>query len=146
MSGTQETSVPNPTRISIEVLSSWVTGVFEACGMPEHDSQLAADTIVRCNARGYDTHGVTRVLSYVEKLENGEINPRPNITHQQRDNILFVDGNDGMGQVVGSKAMDKAIEIARDSAFIPCFIRNGGHLGAIGIFSLRAAESGFVPI
>ena len=42
--------------------------------------------------------------------------------------------------------MDRAIEMARDTAFVPCFIRDGGHLGAIGVFPLRAAEAGMVSV
>lgn len=114
--------------------------------MPGGDSRLAAEVIARCNARGYETHGVTRVMTYVQKFESKEINPQPNITFEARDNILIVDGNDGLGQVVGPKAVDRAIEMASDAAFLPCFIRDGGHLGAIGVLPLRAAEAGLVCV
>lgn len=136
----------NLPRVPREALTAWLTRVFAACGMPDDDSRLAAEVMARCNARGYETHGVTRVMTYVQKFESGDINPSPKLTFETRDNILVIDGDDGLGQVVGPKAMDHAIEMARDCAFVPCFIRDGGHLGAIGIFPLRAAEAGLVSV
>lgn len=136
----------SPQRVDREALTSWLARVFSACGMPEDDSHLAAGVMARCNARGYETHGVTRIMTYVQKFESGDINPNPNMTFEMRDAVLAIDGDDGLGQVVGPKAMDRAIEQARNTAFVPCFIRDGGHLGAIGMFPLRAAEAGMVSV
>ena len=146
MSAAVEDTATGQQCVEREALTAWLAGVFAACGMPNDDSQLAAEVMARCNARGYETHGVTRVMTYVEKFQSGEINPTPKITFEMRDSVLIVDGNDGLGQVVGPKAMDRAIELARDTAFVPCFIRDGGHLGAIGVFPLRAAEAGMVSV
>jgi len=146
MSAAVEDTATGQQCVEREALTAWLARVFATCGMPNDDSQLAAEIMARCNARGYETHGVTRVMTYVEKFQSGEINPTPKITFEMRDSVLIVDGNDGLGQVVGPKAMDRAIELARDTAFVPCFIRDGGHLGAIGVFPLRAAEAGMVSV
>ena len=146
MSAVFDDATAGPRRAPRQALTSWLARVFAACGMPADDSRLAAEVMARCNARGYETHGVTRVMTYVQKFAAGEINPTPNITFESRDNILVIDGNDGLGQVVGPRAMDRAIDLARDTAFVPCFIRDGGHLGAVGVFPLRAAEAGMVSV
>ena len=146
MSAVTDDTTAGQQRVDRETLTSWLTRVFGACGMASDDSRLAAEVMARSNARGYETHGVTRVMTYVDKFQSGEINPKPDMTFEARDNILIVDGDDGLGQVVGPKAMDRAIEMARDTAFVPCFIRDGGHLGAIGVFPLRAAEAGMVSV
>lgn len=146
MSGTPDGATAGSRRVPRAALASWLARVFAACGMSDGDSRLAAGIMARCNARGYETHGVTRVMTYVQKFEAGEINPAPDIAFERRDNVLVVDGNDGLGQVVGPRAMDHAIDLARETAFVPCFIRDGGHLGAVGIFPLRAAEAGMVSV
>ncbi|MBH62102.1 MAG: lactate dehydrogenase [Alphaproteobacteria bacterium] len=146
MSAAADDQAAPQQRVDRESLTSWLARVFDACGMPEDDSRLAAEVMARCNARGYETHGVTRVMTYVQKFESGDINPNPNMTFEMRDAVLVIDGDDGLGQVVGPKAMDRAIELAHDTAFVPCFIRDGGHLGAIGMFPLRAAEAGMVSV
>ena len=53
----------------IGYLTSFRRPVFQ----PEH-AEIGAAVLVRTNLRGIDTHGVTRVLDYIEKLRSGEIN------------------------------------------------------------------------
>jgi LDH2 family malate/lactate/ureidoglycolate dehydrogenase len=127
-------------------LTEWIEKVFVSRGVRADEARLAAEVMVQCNARGYETHGVTRLKSYVQKFAAGEINPTPTITIEERDNVLYVDGDGGLGQIVGPKAMDHAIGVARDRTFVPCFVHNGGHMGAIGVLPLRAAEAGMVSV
>ena len=75
MSAVFDDATAGPQRAPRQALTSWLARVFAACGMPDDDSRLAAEVMARCNARGYETHGVTRVMTYVQKFAAGEINP-----------------------------------------------------------------------
>ena len=92
MSAVTDDTTAGQQRVDRETLTSWLSRVFGACGMASDDSRLAAEVMARCNARGYETHGVTRVMTYVDKFQSGEINPKPDMTFEARDNILIVDG------------------------------------------------------
>ena len=131
-------------RYRIEQLAAWTTRVLAECGVSDDDATTAANVMVRTEARGIRTHGIARLRSYVEKIQRGEVNPRPHMKHDVRQGVLHCDGDGGLGQVIGSKAMDLALSLAQGTAFVPCFLKDGGHLGALGIFALRAAESGLV--
>ena len=55
-------------RVSASVLRDFTTRVLSKAGMPEKDAELTAESLIFANLRGIDTHGVTRLDSYVNKL------------------------------------------------------------------------------
>ncbi len=136
----------SPASWSIESLENWVARLLEKAGLAANDAAAVAGVIVRTEVRGVATHGLSRLPSYVEKLGSGEYNSHPHITHTVKAGALRLDGDGAMGQLAGLRAIDACCEVAREQAVTMCFARNLGHLGAVGIYPLIAAERGFVSI
>src|SRR5260370_18474896 len=63
----------------IEVLREFSTRVFLRFGVPKTDAVQAADVLASADLRGIDSHGVARLTSYVDLLNEGLINPTPKI-------------------------------------------------------------------
>jgi LDH2 family malate/lactate/ureidoglycolate dehydrogenase len=133
-------------HVPAPALEDWVTAVFAHCGVPEAHARQTACVLVRTNLRGIDTHGVMRVLPYVEKLRSGEVNPKARPQAELREGVLHVDGDRGLGQVVASFAVERAVELAQTQAVVTSVIRNSGHLAALGLFVLPAAEAGMIAV
>jgi LDH2 family malate/lactate/ureidoglycolate dehydrogenase len=131
-------------RYGIEQLGDWTAQILAACGLPQEDARLAAEILMRTEARGIRTHGLSRLYSYAGKIQRGEVNPRPLLGHTVREGVLHCDGDGGLGQVIGPKVIDLALDMAREAAFVPCFLKDCGHLGGLGVLALRAAEAGMV--
>ena len=94
-------------------LRNFTTQVFMHFGVPQVDAEQAADVLAKSDLRGIDSHGVARLHTYFEMLELGRINPRPNIKIvREKASVATVDGDNGLGLVVGPKAN----EIAMDKA------------------------------
>jgi len=127
-------------------LQNWTSSVFQSLQVGKEEADEAARLLIRTNLRGIDTHGVSRVTGYVEKLRSGELNASPRIEKSFRDGMLFLDGDGGLGQVVGTQAVSEAVSRAADTGVVTCFIRRSGHLAAIGQFVLEAAERGMVAV
>ena len=125
-------------------LSDWLGRAFAGCGVEPDAALGAARVLVRTNARGIDTHGVSRALVYVQKLRTGELNPRPQVRYEERHGVLHCYADAGLGQSVGMAAVDAAIERANRAGFVPLILHDVGHLAALGMFALRAAEAGMV--
>jgi LDH2 family malate/lactate/ureidoglycolate dehydrogenase len=123
-------------------LERWTTAVFESCGMPPDDAALSARLLVRSELRGYATHGMTRVASYVERLASGAFNPRPAMTHRAAPGGIVLEADGAMGQVAGPLALELGRHALGRSASVLVVIRECGHLGALGIHALMAAEAG----
>lgn len=124
--------------------------VKEIClkhGLPEQDASLVSDCLVETNLRGIDTHGVALLEPYVERLKAGSLNPSPSIRQiSNAGPISVVDGDNGMGQIVGAKAMNLAIEDCRDNGIGLVGVCNSNHFGAAGYFSMMALSEGFIGV
>jgi LDH2 family malate/lactate/ureidoglycolate dehydrogenase len=131
---------------SPDSLKQWIAEAFQAAGVDSHDSFETARILVRTSLRGIDTHGVARVLAYIDKIRSGEVNPRPKRTSAYRDGVLFYDADGGLGQAAATDAVRRAVEIAEHTSVVTCFVRGSGHLAAIGQIVLEAAEHGMIAL
>lgn len=134
--------------VSESALRRTVAEIFVACGVTAEDAADGANVLVSADLRGVETHGVSNMLrSYVSMFKNGELNPRPVIT-LLRDTpaIAALDGDRGLGILQGTKAMQIAIDKARDMGVGVVTMRNSGHLGAVGHFAMQAAKQGMIGV
>jgi LDH2 family malate/lactate/ureidoglycolate dehydrogenase len=120
-------------------LRAFCEEIFLSCGMAQEDAAILADSLVQANLRGVDSHGVTRVGIYVKRLKMGLVNPRPNIeVVRESDATLLVDGDNGMGQVVGVRALDLGLDKAKESGGVSVGVRRSNHYGAGAYYVQRA--------
>jgi LDH2 family malate/lactate/ureidoglycolate dehydrogenase len=131
---------------SYDALIVWLQQVFAACGLASDAAKTAAATLVRTNARGIDTHGVTRVLVYVQKLKSGEINAAARPRLDDRHGVLHYHADGALGQSAGVAAVDAAVHAAGRQASVTMVVHEIGHLAALGMFVLRAAEAGMLAL
>jgi LDH2 family malate/lactate/ureidoglycolate dehydrogenase len=123
-------------------LERWTARAFESCGAPPAQAAEAAALLVRSELRGYKTHGLTRVAAYVERLQKGDMNPRPSMRHRSMPGGVVLDADGAMGLVAGPHAVRLGLEALRTSASMLVAVQSCGHLGALGIHALLAAEAG----
>jgi LDH2 family malate/lactate/ureidoglycolate dehydrogenase len=80
-------------------------------GVPRDDAHIAADVLAYADLRGVDSHGVARLYAYFDMLELGRINPKANVrVIREFPGTATVDGDNGLGLVVGPKANRVAME------------------------------------
>ncbi|MEE8363964.1 MAG: Ldh family oxidoreductase [Dehalococcoidia bacterium] len=117
-----------------------VTAIFEKMEMPPNDAALAADALVASDVRGVDTHGVSNMLrAYVRMFGAGFLNPRPD-WHIVRETpaTATIESDAGLGLVVAPKAMEIAIEKARNVGVGCVTIGNARHLGMAAYHAMLA--------
>ncbi|MFD2741183.1 Ldh family oxidoreductase [Sulfitobacter aestuarii] len=131
-------------RVDWTALENWVAAILGRAGVEPQEAKLAAHVLVRSDARGFGTHGVSRLVSYVGKLKTGEIAPRGAPVFSEVAGALRIDGAGLLGQVVTPKAVDAGLELLRKRGSVVCQIRDTAHLGAVGMYALRAAEAGAI--
>lgn len=124
-----------------EHLAEFSTRVFRHFGVPQDQAELAAEVLSAADLRGIDSHGVGRLHTYFDMLSLGRINPRPQISIvRQSLSTATVDGDNGLGLVVGPTsnciAMDKAEECG--SGWVS--VCNTNHYGIAGYYVLKALE------
>ncbi|WP_375435577.1 Ldh family oxidoreductase [uncultured Hymenobacter sp.] len=132
---------------SYNQLFAFTEAVFQSIGCPEADATLATETLLSADLRGIDSHGVARLVGYVRLWEAGRINatPRVGVTYETPSTAV-VDGDGGLGLVVGPKAMLVAIEKARQVGTGWVSVRNSNHFGIAGYHAMKALAHDMIGI
>ena len=130
------------TRVfPIETLREFCTRVFLHFGVPKNDAIEAAEVLASADSRGIDSHGVARLHSYFDMLSEGRINPKPEIKVVRSTlSTATVDGDNGLGLVVGPQANRIAMDMAEKAGSGWVSVRNTNHFGIAGYYVLKALE------
>src|SRR5919106_1250690 len=117
-------------RFGADYLRNFSADVFMHFGVTEADAVQAADVLARSDLRGIDSHGVARLHTYFEMLELGRINPKPNMkVVREKASLATVDGDNGLGLVVGPKANEIAMDKAEQHGSGWVSVCNTNHFG-----------------
>jgi L-2-hydroxycarboxylate dehydrogenase (NAD+) len=137
-------------RIDHKKLTRFVSRSFEKLGVVASDAEIAAGVLVASDLRGVDTHGVIRFNPhgwYVKWLTEGSMTPRPNIQIvSESATTALLDGDCGMGMVIGHRAMELAIQKARSAAVAMVGVRNSRHYGMSAYYSILALPHDMIGI
>jgi len=133
-------------KINLHDLEGFIARALAAAGMPGTDAACAAAVFAEADASGVTTHGIARLGAYIGALEAGMINVAPKITVEGDDAIVVIDGDNGLGPVVASCAVEQAIKAAGRNGISLCLVRNSNHFGMASFYTDRAAAAGMVCI
>jgi len=129
----------------IEALREFSARVFLHFGCPKEDAEQAADVLACADLRGIDSHGIARLHSYFEMLSEGGVNPKPNIEIVRSTlSTATVNGDNGLGLVVGPKANRIAMDLAEKAGSGWVSVCNTNHFCIAGYYVLKALERDLV--
>ena len=130
-----------------EQLEIFCNAVFTKMGCSTADAKLATNVLVSSDLRGIDSHGVARLSGYVRLWEAERINPTPNIKIvHETPSTATVDGDAGLGLVVAPKAMEIAMEKAKNVGSGWVAIKNSNHFGIGAYHALLAVPQNMIGI
>ena len=134
-------------RVAWEPLKEFTREVFIRVGLPPQDAEIEAEVLVWANLRGVDSHGVLRIPWYLERVDAGQMNPRPNIqVLKETPATLLIDADHAFGPVVTIFAMEQVMKKAKEVGIGWGLIRNTTHQGAMGYYPLMAAKEDMAGI
>lgn len=132
---------PQYFTYSSSYLKDFTAKVFLHFGLSEQDAVQAADVLSKADLRGIDSHGVARLRTYVDMFKIGRINPKPKIKIiREKKSVATVDGDSGLGLVVGPKANQIAMDKASQFGSGWVSVCNTNHYGIASYYSLQALE------
>lgn len=116
-------------------------------GAPQDTSSIQADWLVEADLRGQASHGIRRLSILVERVRRALIDPHAVGTiHRRSTSLSHIDGERGFGPVVGSRAMDHALELARHEGIGLVSVSNANHLGILAPYVEQAANQGVIGV
>ncbi|OGB95248.1 MAG: hypothetical protein A2Z31_01790 [candidate division NC10 bacterium RBG_16_65_8] len=133
--------------VTADRLKEVVVEVLTGFGAAEDEAPIVADSLVRAEMRGTDTHGLPYLKLLLERVEARMVSLPTRVTVLRDDGATaLLDGGNGIGQVAGWRAMELSIRKAREFGIGLTLVRNTNNLGFLAFFTVHAAAQGFVGI
>lgn len=128
-----------------ETLHRFCMDVFEKFGFSEAEAEVIQDVLLTADLYGIESHGMQRMVRYHKCIEKGMIHAdaKPEIVFETLVSAV-IDGHDGMGQLIGHRAMTLAIEKAKKSGVGIVSVRNSNHYGIAGYYAKMACREGLM--
>lgn len=128
-------------------LAAFAEAVFLKMGCTDTDAALATKVLLSADLRGIDSHGIARLVGYVRLWEIGRINATPNIkVVHETPSTAVIDGDRGLGLIVAPRAMEIAMEKAKQVGTGWVSVKNSNHFGIAGYHAMMALEQEMIGI
>ena len=142
-------AAPTAERFYASALAAdaFARSLLAAHGVSEEDAATIAACLVRAELRGVDTHGLCWLPVYLDRVRKGLINPRPHLEVKRVTSVAAsLDGENGFGFVVGMRAIQEAIAMAREFGIGVVSARRSTHYGMAAAYALPAVEAGMMAM
>jgi len=132
---------------SADQLRGLMAGLFEAVGTPAETSAFIADSLVAANLTGHDSHGVIRIMQYIEVVESGALDPKaePEVVAVDGATVK-VDGKWGWGQPAFQLTVTETITRAREFGIAIGTVERCFHVGRMAPYVETIARAGMIGL
>jgi ureidoglycolate dehydrogenase (NAD+) len=128
-------------RVAPQRLSEFAAAIFCAHGMGADDARTVSEVLVWANLRGVDSHGVSRIPSYLNFIRRGDLDPGARPMLRVLTSASFIlDCAHSAGPVAMMSASATALEMAATSGVCMGLVSATTHTGAIGRYAEWLAE------
>lgn len=135
------------TRYPVAVVRAQIAAFLTAWGMRRSHVDITADALVDADVCGIDSHGISMLTSYAQRLRDGLLAIDAEVTVVTETPVsALLDAGGGLGQVPGVAATRTAIAKAREVGMAAVSVRNSNHFGAASYYTRRLAAAGLVGV
>ncbi len=129
-------------------LTDFAAKALQKMGVPEEDARITARILVAADLRGVDSHGIAHLAPfYIKRIKDGLINVKPQVkVFSYAPSTAIMDGDKGLGFVVGHRAMAEAIHRAETTGTGFVAVRNSTHFGAGAYYAMMALSRDMIGI
>jgi L-2-hydroxycarboxylate dehydrogenase (NAD+) len=122
--------------VSFERLKAFIQEAMVRLGLPEDDAAIVANLMAQADLQGSDGHGVSRLPQYARRIKAGGFNTRPYIrVVREQASTALINGDNGMGHLVMSRATAIAIEKAKVSGIGWVNSQFSNHAGPASLYA-----------
>ena len=115
--------------------------------IPEEDAEKTAEVLIEAELKEDSSHGISCLLNILKSIKRGDIipNKKPEILIE-KNAIIVIDGENILGPVSGIRAVNFAIQKAKEYGVSVISIRKSHHLFTLGYYTKIAALNGLIGI
>lgn len=130
--------------ISYDKARDWGIQILKKLGISHEYSELTIDALVHANLRGVDTHGLIRLVAYVNRILGTKSSPI-NVVSETATTCV-IDAGYNLGPCGATIGMNMAIQKARNQGIGMATVKHSNHFGTAEHYSLMAAKHDMVGI
>jgi LDH2 family malate/lactate/ureidoglycolate dehydrogenase len=124
------------STVTFENLQAFIHAAMVKLGLPDADAAVVAALMAQADLQGSDGHGVSRLPQYARRIRAGGFNVKPNIhVVREQASTALVNGDNGMGHLVMSRAAQIAIEKARTTGIGWVNAQFSNHAGPASLYA-----------
>ncbi|MCL1912059.1 MAG: Ldh family oxidoreductase [Leptospirales bacterium] len=134
--------------VDFNTLEKFMTDVFIGLGVPPEEAAICSKVLITADMRGIDSHGINRLKPiYYDRIREGIQETTTNFeVVRETPTTAVIDGHNGMGHVIGTRAMRMAIDKAKKSGMGMTVVRNSTHYGIAGYYATMACDAQMIGI
>src|SRR4030042_1258041 len=132
-------------KIPFDTLNNFCRQAYLKAGVPDEEAEIVADLLTRSDLRGVETHGVTRLPIYIQRLQKGYVRKEAQIAVvKEKGPTAFLNAQGSMGHLSAFRGMEKAIQKAEEHGMGWVSVKDSGHFGVAGLFPMMALKKDFI--
>lgn len=130
--------------ISIDAARQLAESFLTTNGIPPTDSTIITDILLEAELRGRKTHGFIRLSGIKNRYDKGQ---RTEIQiENEEEQCIRIDGGNQPGYLVAYRAMEVAIERAKQTSFSIVGVNNTSHCGMAGYYVDMARKEDLIGV
>lgn len=134
-------------NVTAEELTTICLNVFQKLNVSPSEAEVVTRSMVDANRVGHDSHGVIHLPKYVRELEGGLIQPNaPTETIHESASIVVLDGNWGFGPVIATRAVELAIQKAKQTDISSVAVSRCNEVGRLGGYACLVADAEMIAL
>jgi LDH2 family malate/lactate/ureidoglycolate dehydrogenase len=135
-------------RFNHKDIKQFAIDILQQVEVPHEDAIEVAECLIKADLQGVGSHGITRLPVYVKRIRKGVTRARPNISFDYTPGtaVGLVDGDNGLGVVVGAKAMAHALELSAEFGIGAVGVKNSHHFGPASHYVRKAVKQDKIGI
>ncbi|MGH9322971.1 MAG: Ldh family oxidoreductase [Vicinamibacteria bacterium] len=129
-------------------LHYFIREVLKRLRVPAPHASKVGDAMVAADLAGVEGEGASRLPFFASRISAGLIKHAPDIKIllEEREATAVVDGDNGMGHVVGARSMEIALELARKYGVAAVATRHSNDFGMAGYYARLALAEQMIGI
>ena len=140
----KSTSPSSVAYVQLDDAINFAAAIMAGQGISADHAAIIAECLVEADLRGVQTHGLSRLPVYVERVQRGLVNGTPEMKLDKPvAACASLDGDNAFGFLVGRRAMQEAIAMAETCGVGVVAARNSNHFGMAATYLLQAVKAGY---
>ena len=134
-------------NITAEQERSIILEILTRMNVKKEHAEIVADATLDANLKGFSSHGIGRFNQYVKGIKLGNIRTDKDIEIEtETPAMALINGNHIFGHVVAYKAMELAIQKAKEIGIAIIGVHDSNHFGVAGYYSDMAVMEDMIGL